>query len=162
MKIDVQKLAKEAFKNNQYMVIGSADKTGKAWVSPVTYAYDSDLNLYFVSHIRSRHCLNIAQNKEVSVAIFDSRQLIGDGVGLQMEGIAKRATITEVPKASLIYFKRTYPYARSVKAVNAGLKKLLDANTYRFYKIAPQTIWMNDPNSSVDERVEIKKDALRT
>ncbi|KKU74465.1 MAG: Pyridoxamine 5'-phosphate oxidase-related FMN-binding protein, partial [Candidatus Wolfebacteria bacterium GW2011_GWA1_47_6] len=141
MAIDVQKLAKEILESNQYMTIGSAGKNGTAWVSPVVYAYDNDLNLYFVSHIRSKHCVNIGQNKSVAVAIFDSHQLIGDGVGLQIEGTAKRVTLLEIPEVSLTYFKRTYPYARATKSFNTGLKKLLNENTYRLYKIAPSKIW---------------------
>jgi len=157
MSNNLNKLTKSILEKNQYMTIGSSDGEGNAWVSPVTYAYDKKLNFYFVSHTDSKHCRNIEKNKRVSLAIFDSRQLIGDGVGLQIEGIAKKVKIIEVSKAAATYFRRKYPFGKlnQVGAVNAALKQLLNKKLYWFYKITPSKIWLNNPNSNIDERIEI-------
>ena len=154
---DLNKLAKNILEQNQYMTIGSSDGDGIPWVSPVTYAYDNKLNFYFVSHTGSKHCLNINKNKKVSLTIFDSRQLIGEGVGLQIEGIAQKVKIIEMAKAAAIYFKRKYPFGKfdQIVVVNAALKNLLKKKLYGFYKITPTKIWMNNPNADIDERIEI-------
>jgi hypothetical protein len=36
-----------------------------------------------------------------------------------------------------------------------GLKKLLKSGEYRFYKLTPKQVWINDPNADTDRRVEI-------
>ena len=38
----------------------------------------------------------------------------------------------------------------------AGSQKVLKNLTYKAYQITPTNIWMNDPNTNVDVRVEVK------
>lgn len=70
---NLNKLAKEIIENNQYITISSVGGGGKAWISPVVYAYDRAFNFYFFSMPTSRHCLNIKENKNIACAIFDSQ-----------------------------------------------------------------------------------------
>lgn len=155
---DLNKLAKKIIAKNQYVSIASADSQGKAWVSPVVYAYDNNWNFYFVSMPSSRHCKNIKQNKNIALAIFDSRQKWGQGVGLQIEGEAKVLNLKDSLLASKIYAKRTYPYGglNTKVAFNFIKSMVFKGKKYRMYKIIPNTIWMNDPNSKVDIRTKIE------
>jgi len=85
---NLNELAREIIKTNQYLTIASSDKKGSPWASAVVYSYDKDWNLYFLSIPSSNHCQNIKNREKVVVAIFDSHQLFGQGVGLQIEGEA--------------------------------------------------------------------------
>lgn len=148
-------LARDIIKNNQYMTIGSADKTGDSWVSPVVYAYDKSWNFYFVSLPNSKHSVNIIGGNGTSLAIFDSHQPLGEGIGLQIEGKIKELGLIDIPNAAAIYFTRNYPFGEMRHTFNEALKKFLERKVYRFYKVTPTKVWMNNPNSEIDERVEI-------
>ena len=152
---DLNKLAKEIIEQNQYMTLATSDNAGNPWVSPVVYAYDKDCNSYFVSIPISKDCLNMSYNNNIAVAIFDSRQKLGEGVGLQTEGKVKEVKISELPKTALIYFKRKYPFGKMRHVFGPALKNFLRKRLYRFYKITPSRIWMNDPNSEIDVRVGV-------
>lgn len=154
---DLNKLAKKIITKNQYVSIASADSQGRPWVSPVVYAYDEDWNLYFVSMPSSRHCQNIKTNKNIALAIFDSHQKWGQGVGLQIEGQARVLNLKDSLLASRIYAKRIYPYGglNTKAALNFIKSMVLKGKKYRIYKIKPNQVYMNDPNSRLDIRVKI-------
>ena len=81
--MDYQKLARDIIEQNQYMTLGTTSPDGKPWVSPVVYAFDKNYNFYWISLPNSKHSQNITANKNISLAIFDSHQNWGEGVGLQ-------------------------------------------------------------------------------
>jgi len=156
MVTSLNKLAKEIIEQNQYMTMGTSGDGKNPWVSPVVYAYDGDWNFYFISIPDSRHCLNMRTDRNIALAIFDSRQKLGEGIGLQIEGSVSEVKLTELPKAALVYFKRKYPFGKMRHAFAAAFKNFLNDKLYRFYKITPSKIWINDPNSKIDVRVEVK------
>ena len=149
-------LARKIIESNQYMTLGTSDANGSPWVSPVVYAHDKNWNLYFISIPESRHCQNIKVNNRVAVAIFDSQQSVGEGVGLQIEGVVEETTLKDAPLVTKMYFSRKYPHGRNIKsAFSSALKKFLDGEIYRFYKFIPTKVWINDPNADRDVRVEV-------
>ncbi len=152
---DLNKLAKEIIEKNEYLALATVDENGEPWISVLCYAFDKDYNFFFASIPSSKHCASFSKNKKVSIAIYDSTQKWGCGIGLQVEGIAEKVALSEFPKASLIYFSRKYPYGNVAGAFATGFKKLLKNKIYTFYKITPTKFWMNNPNSDRDERVEI-------
>lgn len=149
---DLNKLAREIFDTNQYMTIASSNKQGEPWASAVVYAFDKNSNLYFLSLPSSKHSQNIKGNKNVVVTIFDSHQLWGQGVGLQVEGWGSEVNISESAEALKIYFDRNFPYGNSG---NYKEEFTSEGSDYKFYKITPKKIWMNDPNNEIDRRVEV-------
>jgi uncharacterized protein YhbP (UPF0306 family) len=154
MQSDLNKLAKEIIENNQYMTIGSSHEN-TSWVSPVVYAYDKEFNFYFVTIPNSRHGKDFKNNNKISIAIFDSRQPLGEGVGLQAEAKVEELGVKDVPSAVLIYFKRKYPFGKMKDAFEVALKKFLNRKIYHFYRAVPTKTWINNPNSNIDERVEV-------
>lgn len=145
--LDLNQLALEIIEKNQYMTLASDN-----WASPVCYTFDKDYNFYWVSMLNSRHSQNIEKNPNISVAIFDSRQLVDTGIGLQIEGIAKKLELAKYPLALKLYFGCTYPYGK----ISLTFKKLLDSKTYLFYQFTPTTIWLNDPAAEIDTRIAVK------
>lgn len=155
-KIDLNKLAREIVEKNQYLTIASNDSLGNPWVSPVAYVFDKDWNFYFVSLPDSKHSRNIESRKKVAVAIFDSRQKWGTGVGLQVEGEIKKIPFLEIPRLLKLYFSREYPYGQAnMSDFVRGLRKMLQNKIYLLYRFTPKKVWMNDPREKTDVRVEV-------
>lgn len=152
---DYSNLAKKIFSNNQYMTIATSDEAGNAWASPVAYVFDDNYNFYWVSVPESKHQRNIKHNPKISIAIFDSHQLWGEGVGVQMEATVEQVSLMELPKVTKLYFSREYPYGSASGAFGEGLKDLLKGKIYHFYKAIPTKVWVPDPNADVDTRIEV-------
>lgn len=57
------------------------------WICVVYYVMDENLNLYFISDPETEHSQAIAENNNVSAAIYDSHQEVSDKkVGVQIMG----------------------------------------------------------------------------
>ncbi len=155
--ISLKNLAKNVLETNQYMTLGTVNDKGEPWVSPVVYAFDSECNLYFMSLPSSKHSQNISRTGQVSLAIFDSRQMFGEGVGLQVFGKASVVPTKSAASVFKCYFGRKYPYGgfSSAGSSIANFKKFFKAYKYRFYKVAPTEVWMNDPRTEYDRRVKV-------
>lgn len=153
---DLNKLSRDIIESNQYMVIGTVDAAGKPWVSPVVYAHDKEWNFYFVSIPSSRHGKNIGKQGKVAVAIFDSRQRSGEGVGVQLDAVAEMLPLSESVSAARVYFTRKYPYGKIRQVFLLAFKRLIERKLYRFYKVTPKKVYLNDPNADTDVRVEVK------
>ena len=57
---DLGAIARTIIEANMYMVLGTADKTGRPWVSPVYYAFAGYNEFYWVSSPEARHSRNLA------------------------------------------------------------------------------------------------------
>ena len=123
-------LARKIIDNNQYMTIACANNED-SWISPVAYAQDSDNIFYFVSMPDSKHISYIKRNKNVTVAIFDSHQDWGSGIGLQIEGEISEVALIELPHAMTVYFTRNNPYGKITDAYGKALKNLLKIKNYK-------------------------------
>jgi uncharacterized protein YhbP (UPF0306 family) len=152
--INIKKLARKIMESNQYMSLGTVNEEGVAWVSPVVYAYDNRFCLYFMSLPKSRHGENIRNNSRISTAIYDSHQNFGEGVGLQIEGEVKLVPVWETAKAFKCYFARKWPYGCLTNVTD--FKRFYKVYKYRFYKIRPTQVWMNDPRKESDMRVKVR------
>ena len=73
---------------NLYMVLGTADREGRPWVSPVYYAPAAYREFFWVSRPGARHSLNLADRPELSIVIFDSSVPISTGRGVYMSAVA--------------------------------------------------------------------------
>jgi Pyridoxamine 5'-phosphate oxidase len=67
-------IAKTIIDSNLYMTLGTADESGRPWVSPVYFAScDHYRDFYWVSSPDATHSRNLAQRPALSIVIFDSR-----------------------------------------------------------------------------------------
>jgi hypothetical protein len=89
-----------------YMVLGTADHAGRPWVSPVFYAADAYLDLYWISSPDVTHSRNLVGRPEVSIVVFDSRAPIGAG---GERAVYMAATAAEVPEDDLDRGLAVYP-----------------------------------------------------
>lgn len=153
--MDLNQLARDIITNNEYLTLATTDEAGNPWTCILAYAYDENYSFYFVSLPTAQHSQHITRNSNVSFTIFDSHQDFGKGVGLQGTGVVTEVKNEEFEKVSSVYFSRQYPYGNILNEFMEGLQKLLKSGVYRFYKLTPKQVWINDPNADTDRRVEV-------
>ena len=100
---DLAAVARAIVDANLYMVLGTADKTGRPWVSPVYYAAEGYTELYWVSSPEARHSRNLATRPELSIVVFDSQAPIGTGQGVYMAGVADEPTAGDLERGITVY-----------------------------------------------------------
>jgi hypothetical protein len=103
---DLADLVRRVVDDNVYMVLGTADRAGRPWVSPVFYAADAYRDFYWVSSPEVVHSRNLAVRPDVSLVVFDSRAPVGTG-GAGAAYMA--ATASEVPAGELERALAIYP-----------------------------------------------------
>ena len=103
--MDLRKLITDYLQEARLMQVATA-KDNKPWVCTVLFAYDENLNLYWISKPDTRHSQEIMTNEKVAGTIV-SPSALGENVrGLQFEGIAKQATDEDMQKAMDVYAGR--------------------------------------------------------
>jgi nitroimidazol reductase NimA-like FMN-containing flavoprotein (pyridoxamine 5'-phosphate oxidase superfamily) len=65
--------ARAVIDSNSYMTLGTADESGRPWVSPVWFAHSGYREFFWVSSPDARHSRNLATRPEISIVIFDSQ-----------------------------------------------------------------------------------------
>lgn len=94
-------------KNRLMTTATSSDDT--PWAATVFFAYDDNLNLYFVSAEDTRKVQNILKNPRVSVTIDREQPGSGKVKGIQLEGQAQEVS-------DLSIFLARHPWAKDYLA----------------------------------------------
>jgi nitroimidazol reductase NimA-like FMN-containing flavoprotein (pyridoxamine 5'-phosphate oxidase superfamily) len=84
---DLETIARSIVDTNRFMALGTADRSGVPWVSPVWYSPVSYREYVWVSRPGARHSRNIAERPEVAITIYDSHRP-GTWAAFYMAGIA--------------------------------------------------------------------------
>lgn len=126
--------AKYIIENNNFMVISTADASGKPWVSPVGFVYDDDYNLYWVSYKDALHSNNIKNRTEIAIVIF-GQMPEGD-----FDGVYIDATAIELDDESELLlgtdlFKARRP--QSSRFETKSSRDVTDDAPWRMYKATP-------------------------
>lgn len=143
---DLVQLAKDIVKNNIYITLATCD-SGAPWAAPVYYCVDEDYNFLFVSQLSSLHSRHVLKNPKVAFAIFDSHSEEGKGKGIQGEGKVKMLEGEDLSKEISKY------HTTFIEIKEEFLKG--DA-AYRLFKLAPEHIFVTDPDAKVDKRTEVR------
>lgn len=119
--MNYEEMLNQILDSNHYMTLATVDADGNPWASPLTYVFDGEKYLYFISSNHSAHILNIAKNSRVSFAIFDSLQTVGNAFGVQGYGVVDRILPTDIPTllkgellslVSIVVLNRDYSFFR--------------------------------------------------
>ena len=71
-----------------YLVLATADGTGRPWSSPVYFAHHRYAEFFWVSAPEAAHSRNIVVRPQVGIVIFDSHAPIGAGQGVYISAVA--------------------------------------------------------------------------
>jgi len=127
----------ELIAGNRYMVLSTADRSGRPWGSPVWFAPDRKEGFLWISRPDARHSLNIAERPQVAIVIFDSSKPPAERQALYVEAVAEEAG----PDPGLV---ATY----SSHSISQGLGELTLAEVsppggeFRLYRAAATEMWM--------------------
>ena len=72
--LDLDAVARSIVDTNRFMALGTADRSGTPWVSPVWYAPLSYREYLWVSRPGTRHSRNLAERPQIAITIYDSHR----------------------------------------------------------------------------------------
>ncbi|OGM13186.1 hypothetical protein A3D84_05365 [Candidatus Woesebacteria bacterium RIFCSPHIGHO2_02_FULL_42_20] len=136
MNKDIKKEFSKYLKSQRLMTLATC--ADKPWVATVYFAVDNDLNFYFVSSPKSKHCKDIEKNSKVAVNVADSHTPnSAKKVGIQAQGVASQVKGWERTKVLLKMWHRAAPGMEGVVNVKSMKEKIISS---RVYKIQPTFI----------------------
>ena len=91
-------VARSVIDANRYMALGTADETGRPWVSPVWFASEDYRHFHWVSSPEARHSENLSARPEVAIAVYDSSAAPGTAEAVYMTGRAEELTGDELER----------------------------------------------------------------
>jgi hypothetical protein len=136
----------ELLAGNRYMVLSTADASGRPWASPVWFAPDGEDAFLWISRPDARHSLNIADRQAIAIVIFDSSKPPAERQALYVDAVARETA----PDPRLV---ATY----SNRSVAQGLGELTVAEVtspegqFRLYRAVALEMWMLE--DEVDRRI---------
>jgi hypothetical protein len=140
---DLGAAARNIIDTNLYMVLGTADSAGQPWVSPVFYSARDYTEFYWISSPDVTHSTNLAVRPDLSIAIFDSRQPAGTGLGVYMSAVAEQLDVTDVDRALEIY---PGPAERGARTITS--EELRPPGPYRIYRAVASQHYMLCPRET--------------
>jgi general stress protein 26 len=138
--------ARAIIDTNVYLTLGTADRDGDPWVSPVYYAASRYREFYWASSPDAAHSANIARRPRVSLVIFDSRQPPYTGHAVYLVGIAEELTDQPGIDRGLAVYPRSAE--RGQPPITAA--DLLPPADYRLYRATVSQAWVPCPRDDPD------------
>jgi hypothetical protein len=92
---------------SRYLVLATADTTGRPWCSPVYFAHIGFTEFFWVSSPDASHSRNIEVRPEVSIVVFDSNAAISTGQGVYMSAAAELLDGGEVARGIEAFSRRS-------------------------------------------------------
>jgi uncharacterized protein YhbP (UPF0306 family) len=107
MASDPADIARDIIDGSLYMVLATADETGRPWASPVYFAHSEYAEFFWVSSPEAVHSRNIVVRPQVSIVIFNSTAPIRTGQGVYMSAMAQEVTGADLDRAVEVFSRRS-------------------------------------------------------
>jgi hypothetical protein len=144
-------IARAIIDANWYMALGTADETGRPWVSPVYFAAAGYSEFLWVSSPEATHSRNIAARPEVSIVVFDSRAPVGTGQGMYMSALAEELTGAELDRGIEVFARCSQEQGGRVWSAADVRPPAL----YRLYRATAMGHSVLDPDRHPDGRTPV-------
>jgi Pyridoxamine 5'-phosphate oxidase len=136
---------------SRYLVLATADATGRPWSSPVYFAHAGFTEFFWVSSPEATHSVNIAVRPEVGIVVFDSQAAIGAGQGVYMPAVATLLEGGETTRAIEAFSGRSVAHggrewASEDVRPGAGL---------RLYRATADSHWILAKDGRPDHRIPV-------
>lgn len=116
------------------LTLATVDPDGSPRATPLFFAVDESLHLYFLSDPESEHCLNFTRDPHAAVGLFPEIEGWRQIRGVQMKGVVDLVSDTTRDEGLACYYKR-FPFVSLLKHV------VIKSEIFRFQ---PQWIRMID------------------
>ena len=151
---DLGGMAKNIIDTNMYMVLGTADESGRPWVTPVYFACMEYKEFYWMSSPEVRHSRNIAVRPQISIVVFDSQVSVGAGQAAYMSALAEELTGIDLDRGLNIYNGRfSNPADHGVRVIKP--EDVQAPALYRLYRAIASEYWVLDPAGHPDHRTPL-------
>ncbi len=108
---DMRPVLREFLARHSTMALATAgEQDGRPQVTPLFFASDDDLNLYWVSDPDSRHSVNIADWDVVAATLFEETWEWTGIRGVQIEGTAAVLRDDDERTRALAVYKAKFPF----------------------------------------------------
>ena len=135
-------------RDSELCSIATLDPRNRPHINTAYFSYRGldDLEIFFLSDTKSRHCRNLSRNPFMAMTIFRTNQpWDAPGRGLQLFGTCSQTEGKLASKAEQVYAKRFPPYARWTSSTKKDEKKLAEQlRSYRFYRFLPRKLKVLD------------------
>jgi hypothetical protein len=148
---DLGATARAIIDANLYMALGTADETGRPWVSPVYFAPAGYTEFYWVSSPEVTHSRNLAARPQVSIVVFDSRAPIGTGQGVYMAGSAEQLSGDDLDRGGAGVSNRSETHGGR----RWTQEDVQPPAPYRLYRATASEHWVLDPDGHPDHRTPV-------
>jgi hypothetical protein len=149
---DPAAVARSLIDTNMYMALGTADESGRPWVSPVYFAADHYTDFYWVSGPESTHSRNLAGRADVSIVIFDSQAPIGTGQAAYMLASAGEVGEADLQQGIDVFSRRSTAHGAHAWT----LDDVGPPAFHRLYRATASQHWILDPNARPgDHRIAV-------
>lgn len=148
---DLGATARAIIDANLYMALGTADETGRPWVSPVYFAPAGYTEFYWVSSPDVTHSRNLAARPQVSIVVFDSRAPIGTGQGVYMAGSAEELSGDDLDRGIAVFSDRSETHGGR----RWTQEDVQPPAPYRLYRATASEHWVLDPDGHPDHRTPV-------
>lgn len=138
-------------KANQHLVLSTADKDGKPWVTPVSYSFDEENSLYWVSSKDALHSSNIRDRKEVAIVIYMTEP-VTDAVYIDAEA-QELTDETEITSAMKVIDNPMQPDKFRVKSPADASGEA----AWRIYKAVPIAMYVREHTQVNDQAVTVRR-----
>lgn len=151
---DFAEMAKAIIDSTLYMVLGTADKSGQPWVSPVYFTASKYKEFYWISSPETKHSRNIAKHSQISIVIFNSQVPVGKAQAVYMSAAAEELTGGDLEHGLVIYNGR-FPNPVRQGVQDTRLEEVRPPGVYRQYRAVAVEHWVLDPYASPDRRTPV-------
>jgi pyridoxine/pyridoxamine 5'-phosphate oxidase len=104
---DLAASAKTIIDSNQYMTLGTADREGRPWASPVWFAHEGYTRFVWVSKPEARHSRNLVERPQAGIVIFDSTVPMGNGQAVYVEAEVEQLEDDEAERGIAVFSSRS-------------------------------------------------------
>ena len=147
-------IARAVIDANQYMVLGTADASGRPWTTPVYFAHEQFRDFYWVSSPDRTHSQNLLARPAVAIVIFDSQARINTGQGVYIAAEAGQVEQARLSRAVEIFSARCLKHGGRAFDV-ADLTGQADL---RIYHARAEQQWILAKDGGPDRRIPVHLD----
>jgi len=149
--MNAAQVVRDIVEASRYLVLATADATGRPWSTPVYFAHIGFTEYFWVSSPEVTHSRNIAVRPEVGIAVFDSQAAIGTGQGVYMSAVAKLLEGGEIARGMEAFSRRSvahggHRWASEDVRPGAGL---------RLYRATAGSHWILAKDGRPDHRIPV-------
>ncbi|MGH8894990.1 MAG: pyridoxamine 5'-phosphate oxidase family protein [Actinomycetes bacterium] len=144
-------VARDIIDDSRYMVLATADESGRPWASPVYFAADGYREFFWVSSPEATHSRNIAVRGQVSIVVFDSGAAIGTGQAVYMAARAELVADDDLVRGTEVFSRRSVAHGARPWATD----DVRPPAALRLYVATVSEHWVLAKDGSPDHRVPV-------